>query len=163
MVGALLTAIVVLGITALVDRTAESATFVSRLQFTLRADIIVIAWLVAAIANVARIRFFSERDIAGGSAEAGSNEIRVAGSILQNTFEQAGLAIITHLVVAATLSRSSALITALVCLFALGRLLFWTGYARGAKSRAFGFALTFYPSVLAFLGSATATLFGTTV
>lgn len=159
MAAALVTAIVFLGVAAVVDRTAEPATFVSRLQFAIRADLLVVVWLAAAIANVARLRFFSERDIAGSSAETGSDEVRAAGSILQNTFEQAGLAIVTHLIVAATFSRSSNLIMALVCLFALGRLLFWVGYRRGAKGRAFGFALTFYPTLLALLASATATLF----
>ncbi len=32
-------------------------------------------------------------------------------------------------------------------LFAVGRVLFWRGYARGAPGRAMGFGLTFYPSV----------------
>jgi hypothetical protein len=30
----------------------------------------------------------------------------------------------------------------------VGRLLFYTGYAGGAPSRAFGFGFTFYPTVL---------------
>ena len=157
MASALATAVLVLGIVALTTKTTE--TFVPRLQFAIRADLFVIVWLGAAIANVARLRFFSERDIAGSSAEVGSGKVRLAGSILQNTFEQVGLAIVTHLIVAATFQRSSALIVALVCLFAIGRLLFWVGYRHGAKGRAFGFALTFYPTVLALLTSATAILF----
>ena len=35
----------------------------------------------------------------------------------------------------------------LVGLFCVGRASFWLGYRHGAAARAFGFALTFYPSV----------------
>lgn len=150
MAAALLVALGVLGGVAIWPGAPETASFLLRLRFALRADILVIGWLVAAIANVARLRFFSERDIGGsGGSEAASFEVRTAGAILQNTAEQAGVAIVVHLIVAATFERSEALVTALVALFALGRLLFWTGYRRGAKARAFGFALTFYPNVLA--------------
>lgn len=158
MAGALMTTIVVLVIVAVTARTVDPVPPLARFQFALRVDLIVIAWLAAAIANVARLRFFSERDIAGSSAEAASDKVRLAGAILQNTFEQVGLAVVTHLIVAATFSRSSALIVVLACLFAVGRILFWAGYKHGAKGRAFGFALTFYPSALALLASATATL-----
>ena len=159
MLGALVTSIIVLSVVA-ADRTAASEPFAARLQSAIRADSFVVAWLVAAIANVARLRFFSDRDIAGSSAETESGEVRVAGAILQNTFEQVGLAIGTHLIVAATFSRSIALVQALACLFAIGRLLFWAGYNGGARGRAFGFALTFYPSVLALAASVTASVFG---
>ena len=154
--GALLTAIIVLSMAALADHAV--ATFASRLQFAIHADLFVIVWLAAAIANVARLRFFSEQDIAGSSAEEASGRVRMASAILQNTSEQVGLAVATHLIVASTFSRSNVLVAALVCLFAIGRLLFWGGYRYGAKGRAFGFALTFYPSVLALMASATATL-----
>ena len=40
-----------------------------------------------------------------------------------------------------------ALLITLAAMFGAGRLLFWWGYVRGAAARAFGFALTFYPSV----------------
>ena len=33
-------------------------------------------------------------------------------------------------------------------LFLIGRITFFAGYARGAATRSFGFALTFYPSVM---------------
>jgi hypothetical protein len=64
------------------------------------------------------------------------------------------------MIVVAAFVRSNAVIAALVCLFAAGRLLFWAGYRRGAKGRAFGFALTFYPSALALLASTIAALAG---
>ncbi|WP_238995766.1 MAPEG family protein [Sphingomonas solaris] len=152
--------ILVLGAVMAMDQPASVMPIGDRLEFALRADLFIAIWLAAAIANVARLRFFSERDIAGSSVAAGSETIRMAGAILQNTVEQAVLALLAHLIVAATLPGSNALIVALVGLFGLGRLLFWAGYRHGASGRAFGFALTFYPSVLALLASAVAIAFG---
>ena len=159
MAAALATTVIVLGATALAW-PGEALPFPDRLQLTLRADLIVIVWLAAAIGNVARLRFFSEQDIGGSSAQDASAKIRVAGAILQNTFEQAVLAIVTHLIVAATFARAGTAIIMLACLFAAGRLLFWIGYRKGARARAFGFALTFYPSVLALLAAAVAMVLG---
>lgn len=160
MVGALVMAIVVLGIAVVQDRAGAPPPFIDRVQFAIRTDAFVIVWLAAAIANVARLRFSSVHDIAGSGDEGGSAKVRMAGAILQNTVEQAGLAVATHLIVAASFDRTNTLIAALVCLFAIGRLLFWIGYRHGAKARAFGFALTFYPSVMALVAAATEILFG---
>ena len=153
MASALVLTIGIMGVALMMDHGA-AVPFVSRLQFAIRVDLLVVAWLAAGIANVARLRFFSESDIAGSGGGPGSDKVRVAGAILQNTFEQASLAVAAHLIVAASFDRSNALIAALAGLFAVGRLLFWLGYRHGAKGRAFGFALTFYPSVLALLASA---------
>ncbi|MGB0056175.1 MAG: MAPEG family protein, partial [Methyloceanibacter sp.] len=68
-----------------------------------------------------------------------------------NTFEQfiayfianAGLAIYCPLEEA----RSLPLLTAL---FVMGRILFWIGYHKNPYLRAFGFGITFYPTVMAF-------------
>ncbi len=158
MAGALATTIVVMGAAALLDRSGPATPFPSRLHFALRADAFVVLWLAAAIGNVARLRFFSEQDIAAGAATTGTDRVRIAGAVLQNTWEQVGLAVVTHLIVAAAFDASNALIAALVCLFAIGRLLFWAGYAQGASRRAFGFALTFYPSVVALLAAAVTVL-----
>ena len=76
-------------------------------------------------------------------------------AMLQNTLEQSVLAIGAYLVWATLLP--SHLLSAVPCcstLFALGRALFFKGYESGAGSRAVGFVLTFYPSVL-MLGGAT--------
>lgn len=158
MLGALATTIVVMGTIALLDRAAAPMPFADRLQTALRADLFVVAWLAAAIANVARLRFFSERDIAGSSAENASPEVRRARAILQNSFEQVCLAILAHVILAASLENSQTMIEAMVILFSIGRLLFWMGYKHGAKARAFGFALSFYPTMMALLSAAAAIL-----
>ena len=134
--------------------------FASRLQHALRLDLFVIIWLLATIGNVARLRFFSKNDIDGSSSEKESADVRDARAILQNTLEQVVFAIVTHVIVAAVFDRPTALITALVFLFFVGRLMFWVGFKHGAKRRAFGFGLTFYPSASALIASAVAAVVG---
>lgn len=158
MASALLLTIVVLGLVAFATHGGSPPPFPQRLQDALRLDLLVILWVAAGIANVARLRFFSEQDIAGSGAQQASDQVRIANAILENSFEQALLAIVTHLIVAATFAGSTPLIAALASLFAVGRLLFWRGYKRGASGRAFGFALTFYPSALALLAVTVATV-----
>lgn len=158
MASALLLTIAVLGLVAFATHGRSMPPFPQRLQDALRIDLLVILWVAAGIANVARLRFFSAKDIAGSGGQQASDEVRIANAILENSFEQAVLAIVTHLIVAATFAGSTPLIAALASLFAVGRLLFWRGYKRGASGRAFGFALTFYPSVVALLAAALATV-----
>ena len=122
-----------------------------RLAVALRLDLFVIVWLLASIGNVARLRFFSAQDIAGSANTTASQTVRQGNAILQNTLEQVVLAVAVHLALAATLPRPELLITTLVVLFGVGRLFFWLGYARGAAGRAFGFALTFYPTAFALI------------
>jgi len=119
-----------------------------RLAIAARADVFVIVWLAAAIANVARLRFFSPQDMDGSGMSEATDKVRIGNAVLQNTLEQATLAIPVHLALAALLPRPAALIMVLVVLFSIGRALFWIGYRKGAAARAFGFALTFYPSLL---------------
>ena len=114
---------------------------------TARADVFVLCWLAATIGNVARLRFFSADDIAGSDSGAASAKVGRARAILQNTLEQVVLAVPVHIALAVLVASSAPLIVALAALFAIGRLLFWIGYAKGAEARAFGFALTFYPSL----------------
>lgn len=157
MAGAVLVTGIVLALAAFWEPDGPVLPVAARLQAALRADVAVVAWLAAAIGNVARLRFLSRDDIAGSSAGAGSQPVREAVAVLQNTAEQVVLAVLTHLAVAAIIDRPAALLAALSVLFCLGRALFWAGYRRGAGARALGFALTFYPSVAA-LGLAAGTL-----
>ncbi|HET7411890.1 MAG TPA: MAPEG family protein, partial [Pararhizobium sp.] len=102
----------------------------------------------AAIANVARMRFFSPQDIGGSSTGSASLAVRNARAILQNTLEQVVLAVPVHVALAAVFVTSVPLVFALTVLFAVGRILFWIGYPIGAPARSFGFALTFYPTMV---------------
>lgn len=120
-----------------------------RIGFALRCDLLVVIWLVAAVAAVAQVRFFSVADIGGAGFGSPSARIAVASAILQNTLEQAVLAVTVHLGLASILrGREMVLVPLLVGLFCAGRLAFWLNYRNGAGARALGFGLTFYPSVL---------------
>jgi hypothetical protein len=138
----------------------ELATPSARLLYTIKIDALLLAWLGASIANVARRRFFSVEDIAGSGSSDASPPVRRANAVLQNTLEQVVLAFGSHLALAAQLpNRWMIVVPGLTGLFCLGRLLFWLGYQGGAATRAFGFALTFYPSLAACL-TAIVLLFG---
>ncbi|SDA35398.1 MAPEG family protein [Sphingomonas sp. NFR15] len=146
MVAALcITVVVVAACLELTDPTP--LPLADRLIVVARADLLVLVWLAATIGNVARLRFFSANDIAGSASTIGTDRVSRANAVLQNTLEQVVLAVPIHVALAVLVQSSSALIIALALLFAIGRFLFWIGYANGARSRAFGFALTFYPSV----------------
>ena len=124
----------------------------ARLVFALKADLFVFLWLVAAVGRVANIRFFSSEDIQGGGPTKPSKGIKVPLSLLQNTQEQALLAVGAHLALASLLEgREMAVIPLLVALFCIGRAAFWFGHVGGAASRAFGFGTTFYPTVAAYV------------
>lgn len=138
----------------------QTLSFVDRLKLTLQLDALVGAWLAATIANVARLRFVSEQDIGGSGSSDASAAVRQASAVTQNTLEQAVLAVAAHLGIAATFTRSQAILVVMVGLFSAGRLLFWLGYERGAAGRALGFGLTFYPSVLGLLATIGTLLIG---
>lgn len=123
-------------------------TTAARLDFVVRIDILVVAWLGAAIANVARLRFFSATDIEGSWQSEPSASVRRASAMVQNTLEQVVFATGSHCALATQLpERWMMIVPGLVGLFCLGRALFWLSYRHGAGARAFGFALTFYPSI----------------
>lgn len=131
------------------------ASVADRLSFALHADVIVIFWLLFGIASIARHRFFSAEDIDGGGLTAGSERVKSLQAILQNTLEQTVLAMSVHMIWSVVMPvRWISAVLAAALLFSLGRLLFFRGYGDGAPSRALGFALTFYPSVMMLLAIA---------
>ena len=150
LIGALLT-IVGLG-TAIVFSPVSlpmDASAADRIAFALQADILVAIWLAICVGRLARHRFFTPEDIDGGGLTAGTERAHVLQAGLQNTLEQAALAVLVHLIWVVYMPVSWApAVPAAAILFFLGRILFIRGYTGGAPSRALGFALTFYPSVL---------------
>ncbi len=81
-------------------------------------------------------------------------------AILRNTHEQVTLAALVYAMAAIALPRHfTDVILGCALLFLIGRFIFATGYAKGAGGRAFGFALTFYPSVALALLTTVTTLF----
>lgn len=128
-----------------------------RLVQVLPWDLLVVVWLIATVGILARHRFFTPQDIDGSGLTAGSETAKVQQAILQNTLEQAVLALSVHTIATVVFPAGwLPLVPAAAVLFALGRLLFWAGYRRGAAARSLGFALTFYPSVFVFVLSVVA-------
>jgi uncharacterized membrane protein YecN with MAPEG domain len=133
---------------ALLPEQEVSAALVQALKWA----VLLVACLTVSIAVLARHRFFTAADIDGGGLSEGTSEAQLLQSILQNTLEQAVLALSVHVIWAAAMPQTwQAAVPAAAILFLLGRLLFWRGYGRGAPARALGFALTFYPSVIMLL------------
>ncbi|MDC0857361.1 MAPEG family protein [Rickettsiales bacterium] len=104
------------------------------------------------IARLAKYRFFSSNDIDGGGLTTASSEAKLLQSELQNTLEQTVLAIFAYLCwIGSMPSNYLSVLILNAGLFLIGRILFIIGYDKGAKSRALGFALTFYPSMITLL------------
>lgn len=126
--------------------------FEGALGFVLRADLFIALWVVVAIRMVSRIRFRSSADNAGSAFSPPSAQLRVPAAFLQNTLEQAFIAIVAHLALATLIAGSPlSLVPPAVLLFAIGRIAFLRGYPKGAGGRAFGMVLTMFPTILAYL------------
>ena len=128
---------------------APEAAVGERIAFALTADALVTLWLAISIGLLARHRFFTPEDIDGGGLSQGTDAANILQASLQNTLEQTVLAVLVHLAWAVVMPVAwISAIPAAVVLFLCGRMLFVRGDRGGAPSRALGFALTFYPSVL---------------
>lgn len=119
------------------------------LVFTLRVDLFVLLWVAVAVGLVSRARRQSTADIGGAAFGVPSESIRIKIAFLQNTLEQAFVAIVAHLVFS-TLMHGPALSLVIVAtaLFAIGRITFYRGYPQGAAARAFGMVTTVIPTMV---------------
>lgn len=119
-----------------------------RLILWFSCAVVIAFWLLLSIGQLARHRFFSQVDIDGSGVSANSPRAALLQALLQNTLEQAVLALIAY---GAWIWLGPAdrmgLVIVLAVYFSVGRLLFFIGYTHGAPARALGFGLTFYPSV----------------
>ena len=102
------------------------------------------------IGRLAARRLFDEAYIDVQDFTAGS-AAWVDQRVLSNTIEQLVLALVIWPFVALSLGGAVVLVMGLG--FAIARLLFWIGYHISPPLRGFGFAATFYPTVLAALWS----------
>lgn len=128
---------------------------VNRLAFALQASLFVLVWILIGVMMVSAGRRKSIADVGGAASGPPSEKIAVSVAFLQNTLEQAVLAVGAYLALATRLSGSwLSLIVIAVVLFGVGRLLFLMGYRRdqrGAKGRAFGMTLTIWPTLAGYL------------
>ena len=103
--------------------------------------------LMVSIMRVANYRFASPDDIDGSGLTAGTDRVLVLRAILQNTLEQAVLAVAAYLIWAAVMPLGwLRAIPVAAFLFMTGRVFFARGYDGGAAARAMGFGLTAYPT-----------------
>jgi len=119
----------------------------ARIAWALKWALLPVLTLMVAIMRVANHRFSSPEDIDGSGLTDGTPEVRVLRAILQNTLEQAVLAVAAYAIWAAAMPYGwLRAIPIGAALFVSGRLLFARGYAQGAPGRATGFGLTAYPT-----------------
>jgi hypothetical protein len=106
--------------------------------------------MLAMIGRLAARRFFDDDTIDGADFPPGSGGW-VDRQVLSNTTEQMVAALVVWPFVAASLG--GAVVLAMGFALALARLAFWAGYHLSPPLRGFGFAASFYPTVLAALWS----------
>lgn len=107
--------------------------------------------LLVAVLIVSTTRRFSAQDIGGQAAGPPSDRLAIKAAFLQNTLEQTVLSAGFYLGLAVVADgRWLALLPVAVILFAVGRILFYRGYHRGAQGRALGMALTMMPAALGY-------------
>lgn len=125
------------------------ATTSDALVFTLRVDLFILLWVVVAVGFVSHARRQSTVDIRGAAFGVPSESIRVKIAFLQNTLEQAFIAIGAHLVFSTLLAGPAlSLLIVATALFAVGRITFYRGYPQGAAARAFGMVTTAIPTMV---------------
>lgn len=106
--------------------------------------------LLVGIGLVAARRFFTP-DAIDGTRTPASPSFEINLRYNQNTLEQVVLVMIAWPLLALWLPAGQlGLIPVLAVLFGFGRAAFWVGYLIAPWARAFGFALTFYPTVAAY-------------
>ncbi len=110
--------------------------------------------LLAMIARLAQRRMFDDTILDGGEAAPGSGA-DIDRRVLQNTIEQAVLAICLWPAISfIVLEDGPGIVLTLSIGFAIARVAFWIGYHISPPLRAFGFAATFYPTIVALIWSA---------
>lgn len=125
---------------------------VDRLGFAVVASVFVLIWVVVGVLLVSTTRRGSPEDIGGSAAGPPSQKLAIYAAFLQNTLEQAVIAVGVYLAVAVVVSGPwLSLILVGVIFFGVGRVLFLAGYQRGAQGRALGMTLTMLPTLLGYL------------
>jgi hypothetical protein len=139
--------------------TPEQWTLVDRIALVIKDAVFAILPAVIVICVVAAQRLNPSMWV-GRSPKSGS-AVDINNRFILNTVEQFILYFIAHtaLAVYGRLEEARTLVI-LTVLFVLGRILFWVGYHFNPYLRAFGFGLTFYPTVAVFVGVLAFMMFG---
>ena len=119
----------------------------ARIAWALQWALLPVLTLMISIMRVANHRFSSPEDIDGSGLTDGTRQVRVLRAILQNTLEQAVLAVAAYAIWAAAMPYGWLRAIPIAAVFFIcGRVFFALGYAQGAPGRATGFGLTAYPT-----------------
>ncbi len=114
---------------------------------------------VVAICIVAAQRL--NPDIWVGRTAKPNSALDINTRFILNTFEQFTAYLVAIAVVALYSPPEGArALPILTALFVLGRILFWVGYHKHPYLRAFGFGITFYPTVAIYIWFVLLILFG---
>jgi len=114
---------------------------------------------VVAICIVAAQRLNPETWV--GPAAKPNSALDINTRFILNTFEQFTAYVVAIAVVALCSPPEGArALPILTALFVLGRILFWVGYHKHPYLRAFGFGITFYPTVAIYIWFVLLILFG---
>lgn len=106
---------------------------------------------ILGIGNIARLRFF-DKTLSNPVLCVNSYKLNIMKQYLSNTHEQLFLALISYLFLSISLPTNRLyMVLCFSLFFIIGRICFAKGYVNGASGRSFGFALTFYSNVAAFL------------
>jgi hypothetical protein len=131
----------------------------ARMAWVLPWGLLPLVMLMVSIMRVGNHRFSTPEDIDGSGLTVGTPKIQILRAILQNTLEQAVLAVGGYLIGSVILPHGwLRVIPAAALLFIIGRILFTLGYSRGAGGRALGFGLTAYPTFVLLLTLAAVSL-----
>ncbi len=130
----------------LVDFPTELA---ERLRFGVLNSVFILLWVLVGVGMVSTGRRKSAQDIGGSAAGPPSEKLAIKSAFLQNTLEQAVLASTAVMAWVVLVDGAwLALVPVAVVVFAVGRILFYRGYPKGASGRAFGMSLTMSPALL---------------
>jgi len=132
-----------------------------RLTFLAGANLLLILWIIIGVGMVSRGRRHSREDIAGSAYARPGPKIALAAAFLQNTLEQAIIAVV---VFSALVMLAGAVaipfVAVSVLLFGVGRIAFLRGYPKGAGARAFGMGVTMIPTLMGFVWAVVAMIAG---
>lgn len=121
----------------------------ARVGVAIKASLVPAIFLAICIGRLAKHRFLTPEDIDGGGLTHGTDQAKVLQSLLQNTLEQSVLAVVSYAAWAVVMPSIRLSVVPLAAIaFAIGRVMFFVGYKHGAPSRAVGFTLSFYTSVV---------------
>jgi uncharacterized membrane protein YecN with MAPEG domain len=122
-------------------------TLSERLGVVSRAGLVTAFFVMLAIGRLARHRMLNVADIAGAGLTDGTPRAKLLQALLQNTLEQAFLAVCVYFAWAVIMPGTWLSVVPMAAIaFAAGRVLFYRGYENGPQSRALGFTLSFYVS-----------------